>query len=112
MLYDVQAFGVVGHHVGQFGIQPSARHVVDDLRAMFQCRRRHRGACGVDGQYGTFGNQCIHGSQYAGLLVFLADALGAGPGGFGSDVDDVGPILHHRLAVCLGLCRIEPQSTV
>ena len=57
----------------------------------------------------------IHSTQHAVLLGFLTDLLGfltdtfdSGASGFGTDIDDVSPIFHHRFAVRFRIRRIEP----
>ena len=112
MLHDVQAVGMVGHHMRQFAVQLAAGHVVDDLRAMFERGQRHRSARGVDGQHRPFGNQRVHSAQHTGLLVGFADAFGSRTGGFRSDVDDVGTGFHHRLAMGFGRLRSKPEAAV
>ena len=51
---DVQAVGMVGHHMRQFAVNWPPGHVVDDLRAMFE-RGQRTEARGVDGQHRPFG---------------------------------------------------------
>ena len=108
MLHNVKAFRVFGHHMGHFAVQLTAGHVVDDLRTMLQRHASHRCARSVDGQHRAFRNQRIHSTQHAVLLVFLTDTFGSGASGFGTDIDDVSPIFHHRFAVRFRIRRVEP----
>ena len=89
MLHDVQAVGMVGHHMRQFAVQLAARHVVM-ICAPCSSAANATEARVVSMDSTAFGNQRVHSAQHTGLLVGFADAFGSRTGGFRSDVDDVG----------------------
>ena len=103
----------LGHDPQGGGTVPQGRHVVDDARPSVGGAAHDLGVAGVDGEGGAnlLGEGRDDGDDAPQLLV-QADGLGARPGRFPADVEDIGTFGLQLQAMGDGGLRIEPAPAV
>ena len=105
---------VFGKHVEQRRIGHAGRHVVDDVRAAFQCRPGRPGLQRIHGKdhIRPLLTKARHNRHEPGDFLTFGHGFGKRTGGFRPQIEHPGPFVQQTEAMSHGVTRIDILSPV